>query len=227
MEDELFADWKRNYPNQTFVIDGAPCPDSFENSPARCLIILKDVNFDPDEEKEEVFNLRLQLASEPHPWWRTVANWCAGISRLHGEPTHKGPTWKELNNEGIAIALAPFAFMQLKKTVGGGSVAVNLLTDYAKRDKAYIRNQIYIYLPRVIICCGDGVGNNVADLLGGSEWMESRRGIPFMKIDLDGHPIFLIDFVHPSARVAKNIVCFGILDAYKEIVLDDNLPPSQ
>ena len=217
-EDFLFAKWKTKYPND-FVIDGAPYPELFESSMSKCLIILKDVNIDPADARGD-FPLREQLAKEPHGWWRTVANWCEGISRIHGNETEI-PCWSEIKNVPLAHCLKPFAFMQLKKATGVGSVHVGTLNEHAKNDRTEIREQINIYQPKMIVCCG--VGNLVAEVLEDNpknlKWKETRRGVRYVKLQLNSQQTFLIDYMHPSARAAKNIVCFGMLDAYREIVM--------
>jgi len=215
-EDQLFALWrqKSEYKNKTFVIDGAPCPESFENSPIRCLIILKDPNFGDHENTEEPFNQRNQLATDPDRWWRTVGSWCAGISRIN---QGKVLDWTSLQHEDIKQSLAPFAFMQLKKTPGGASIENGALASHATLDKFEIKAQINIYRPEVIICCG--VGAILVNMLGNTGWQyTTQRGVRYATVDLDGQQAFLIDYMHPSARASKNIVCYGLLDAYAEII---------
>lgn len=215
-EDLLFEQWRKKYPND-FVIDGAPYPEVFEISMSRCLIILKDVNIDSADEKRD-FPLREQLAEAPHNWWRTIANWCEGISRIHGNET-ENPSWSELQKVPLADCLKPFAFMQIKKNTGGGSVDADTLGKHTQANKSEIREQINIYQPKMIVCCG--VGNLVAEVLEDNpknlEWKETRRGVRHVKLQLNGQRTFLIDYMHPSVRAAKNIVCFGLLDAYREI----------
>lgn len=215
-EDLLFDQWKTRYPND-FVIDGAPYPEVFEKSLARCLIILKDANIDPDDPRAD-FPLRAQLAETPHDWWRTIANWCEGISRIHGNETEQ-PSWSELQKVPLADCLKPFAFMQIKKTTGGGSVDADTLSKHTQANKSEIREQINIYQPKMVVCCG--VGNLVAGVLEDNpknlEWKETRRGVRYVNLQLSGQQTILIDYMHPSARAAKNVVCFGLLDAYREI----------
>lgn len=215
-ENLLFDQWKTRYPND-FVIDGAPYPEVFESSMSKCLIILKDANIDPADARQD-FPLRKQLSETPDDWWRTVANWCAGISRIHGNET-ENPSWSELQKTPLTDCLKPFAFMQLKKTTGVGSVHAGTLIEHAKNDRTEIREQINIYQPKMIVCCG--VGNLVADVLKDDtknlEWKETLRGVRYVQLQLSRQKTFLIDYMHPSARAAKNVVCFGLLDAYREI----------
>lgn len=220
-EEELFKRWKAKYPTRTFVEDGAPFPDSYMSSKARCLIVLKDVNLDSKDPYTNVFPLRDQLAKLPHPWWQTVANWCAGISGIHDD---KNLIWAELVEHhkadiNIKESLKPFVFMQLKKTTGGGSVDANTLAEHAVKDREEILKQIQIYQPAVIICCG--VGNLVKGILGNFDWSMTRRGVQYAIASVDGQRTFVIDYMHPSVRAAKNVVCYGIIDAYREVVMSN------
>jgi len=205
-EDELFLKWKNKY--ASFVIDGAPHPDAFLASPVKTVIVLKDINA-PDA--QGVFDLRDQLEKDPHRWWRTVANWCGAISNFPD-----AVSWSDLQNIPIQQSLKPFAFMQLKKSAGGGLVINRSLIDCARSDSDEIRAQLSIYRPELIICCG--VGQILADVLGGVVWHHTERGVRFLELRLYGNQItYMLDYMHPSARAMKNVICFGLLDAYGEI----------
>lgn len=247
-EDALFDEWEKEFrkwwegkpenevkerEGYTFVKDGAPCPDSFKKSPSKCLFILKDANFDPEEKKEMFFDLRSQLAGgetekEPHLWWETIAMWCAGITQIHTDNT-KLPSWVELNEKvfdkddlarrkKIKDCLKPFAFMQLKKPVGTGSISNNELFKFARKFAKNIKEQIEIYTPEMIVCCGNG--KIVAEVLGHAKtpWKETSRGVQYLHLESNDQPLLLVNYTHPSARVAKNIVCYGLLEAYRELL---------
>lgn len=226
-EEKLFAAWKQKYaeiyPNETFVVDGAPCPASYESSPAKCLIVLKDANFAPQTIPDKTFDLRRQLASEePHSWWRRISNWCTGISRIH-----ENLSWCEFQHDDadknrIRQSLKPFAFMQLKKTVGGASISDKNLWAHAKRDETEIRIQIDIYQPTVIICCGSAVWSSLVAMFRNPESKQTRNGVQYAAMDVNGKRTFLINYMHPSVRASENIICYGILDAYREIVMSNS-----
>ena len=215
-EDILFEKWMTECAGEKFVKDGAPSPDDFAASHKRCLIVLKEVNWDQNEVQDasKPFELREQLKDDPDQWWRTVANWCAGITRIH---TELDLSWKSLQQEPITQCLKPFAFMQLKKTPGGGLSDPAEIRRRSDSDKIFIKEQINIYEPEVILGCG--TANDVARILGedASKWKETSRGVRYLEIQLYKHKTYLIDYMHPSARAAKNVVCYGILDAYHEL----------
>lgn len=214
-EDALFSEWREKIGGQ-FVIDGAPSPVLFDTSPARCLMVLKEPNFAPEDQDTTPFDQRHELATQPHPWWHTVKNWCAGISALHEGHTL---TWDQLKAIDLLAALQPFAFMQLKKTTGNGLVVKDEFRDRILEDRDFIIAQMAIYKPKVVIACGVAAEiERLSGVLGA--WRTTTRGVRFNQIMIGGQAATLIDVPHPSARVAAHVLCFALLDAYREIVLE-------
>ena len=107
--------------------------------------------------------------------------------------------------------------MQLKKEPGEGSVKDETLWEFARRDVELIRAQVAIYQPAIII--GAGVAQIVAHVLGiRGDWKETKRGVRYVELQQDGpHPTQLIEYMHPSVRAKPNVICYGLLDAYREI----------
>lgn len=209
-EDRLFATWRKKY--DSFVVDGAPNPDALQESWITTVIILKDINA-PDF--DGTFDLRRQLATDPDPWWEKVAPWCAGISHLP-----KSVPWSELKGMPVRECLGRFAFLQLKKTPGAGSVRGKTLAKFAAADATEIRTQLEIYEPDLIVGAGSGVAPKVIKhAFGGTEWRRTDRGVRYGRVTMsDGKPAYAVDYMHPSVRVKKSIVCYGLLDAVEEIV---------
>lgn len=219
-ENELFERWREG--SAGFVFDGVPNPYVFESSPVRTLFILKEVNI-PD--LDVVFDQRLQLATEPDPWWHKMGSWCAAISAKQDIT----PDWKDLEyysndeliaNDELINRLAPFAFMQLNKTGGGGSSEDQKLRDSAEKNHQRIIDQIGIYQPDVIIGCGTGdILFDLFNSLGpSSKKIQTSRGVYYSDHKLSDRKVStLIHFSHPSARVPRNLLCYGLLDAYREV----------
>jgi hypothetical protein len=216
-EDELFREWKLSRQYECFVFDGAPNPSAYLASTVKTVVMLKDPNA---LDARDPFDLREELATEPNIWWRTVASWCAGMTNLSSSPSLR---WSDLERLPIKESLAPFAFMQMKKCTGGGSVTPATLIKYARQDADNIRAQLRIYQPDVIVGCG--TGRILAEVLEGCEWRETEKGVWYAALSLDGHrPTYLIHYMHPSAYGTwKNVVCYGLLDAYREVVATHSL----
>jgi len=215
-EDELFDKWMAQDEIKCFIKDGCPSPDAYSKSELKIIFILKDANMGakyilsnpgPYEQREE-------LRTEPGAWWKKIRNWCVPILN----PKIK---WEQVKSKSVKESLAPFAFMQLKKAGGGGSVQNETLIDFARKYKEYIRAQIAIYQPDFIVCCGVGeiVFKEVFSETASSS-MSTPNGVGYWTIRLNGLPdekiTHIIDFCHPSARFgekAAGTVAFGLSQA--------------
>ena len=96
--------------------------------------------------------------------------------------------------------------MNLKK-VGGDEHAENeTIYSFAQNDRVYLKQQIELYNPDIIICCGRGTGKN-ADILHDyvlrnvSEWKPDINGYNYFLADLDTKKnIPVISYYHPQMR---------------------------
>lgn len=97
------------------------------------------------------------------------------------------------------------AFLNLKKVGGGAKANKDEISEYAIRDKKFIKEQILLYNPDVIICCGRGQGKN-ADLLynevltdlNRSEWKKPIKTYNWFTFEINNKDIPVISFVHPQ-----------------------------
>ncbi|MEC4685943.1 MAG: hypothetical protein VST71_09465 [Nitrospirota bacterium] len=208
-----------------FIKDGSPSPDEYSKSKTRILFILKDANFGINDEDKEIGNFddssydqRKDLEKNPHVWWNRVRNWCAFLLNPRIE-------WDEVKKKDVAESLAPFSFMQLKKNAGGGSVNAGTLWDVAKEDSLEIKEQIAIYHPDFIVCCG--VGEIVYKIIfsGRSPLNYTPHGVGYWKVnredDSNRKYTYVIDYCHPSARFGKKIegvVAFGLVNSINHLI---------
>lgn len=98
--------------------------------------------------------------------------------------------------------------MNLKK-VGGDAVAENdTIYTYAQQDKKYLKRQIELYEPDIIICCGRGNGKN-ADILHDvvfekdevSEWKEPILQYNYFLATVNEKKnIPVVSYYHPQMR---------------------------
>lgn len=218
-ENDLFENWMKKDGRKPFIKDGLPSPAEYLGSETKILFILKDANFgiSDDDIKNGNFNakpddMRKKLKTGPHKWWRKVRNWCAPLL----DPSL---SWEDVKNKDVVKSLAPFGFMQLKKNAGSGSVAYDTLLEVAKEDSQEIKNQIALYHPDFIVCCGVGeiVYKNV--YLGTQEKTFTPKGVGYWKLKIGGNrekSTYIIDYCHPSARFGtkiKGIVALGLVES--------------
>ena len=218
-ENQLFEEWHASWQTDglQFVKDGMVCPVEYERAPVRLLFILKEAN-DPDNS----FDLRELPRGDNIPWqtWNTVTRWIEGIEALHNDPPNIIP-WNELKG-GIPInrlqkALRKIIVVNLKKQPGGANADLVKLGIAVCRDREFIRRQLALYLckyaPNYVICCSDAV----TELLFGVvyqqdnvEWTQPSRGEVGYTI-ANGTPHF--SAYHPGARIAGNVLHYGLIDA--------------
>lgn len=209
-ENELFKQWKASKNYKTFAKDGVVNPEQWELEPYKILYILKEVNY-----YEKDFDLRdfLMTGGSPSYWrtWNNIARWTKAI--LDG-----GDYLDNVSKNEKTKWLSRIAAINLKK-VGGKAESNNLeIREYAINDSKEIREQIGLYNPDIIICCGRGTGKN-ADLLyenvfqvQGKEdklslWQPSIEEYNYFYVQLDGgdKTIPVVSFYHPQIRGGHKI----------------------
>jgi hypothetical protein len=151
-EDRLFQRWRDhwNKNDRVFLPDGA-MPD-FAAQPFRLVFALKEGN-DPDGSWviEDKGDLR-----EAWSWgfaqvntWQQLARWADFILR--------GGTAKQstaLSTEATTAVLKKIACFNLKKQPGGSAEKYGQVRKAAKEDALFIKEQISLYQPHLIVCCG-------------------------------------------------------------------------
>ena len=65
---------------------------------------------------------------------------------------------REQRNERTRECLFPFVFMQIKKVGGGSSSVSSQIEEHAKTYRQFLKKQIALYRPHLIIGCGLGGG---------------------------------------------------------------------
>ena len=202
-EDELFRRWQEAKNYKTFAKDGVVDPEQWELEPYKILYVLKEVN-----NYEKDFDLREFLKNDGSAtyWktWNNIARWTKAI--LEG-----GDYLRNVSKKEKTKWLSRIAAINLKK-VGGKSDADDLeIKEYAINDSKEIREQIGLYNPDIIICCGRGTGKN-ADLLYEnvfqvenkesklSAWQPPIEGYNYFYVQLDGNDkkIPVVSFYHPQ-----------------------------
>lgn len=113
----------------------------------------------------------------------------------------------------------PFAFCNIKKTVGGSNIKNKTLIDSSRTYIGYLREEVELLNPDVIYCCGD-LKNTTKVVL------DEVYGVPFTKVytfsngkGLWKHPdkdLLVIEGTHPSYQPKKSfdIYSSGLLECF-------------
>lgn len=220
-EDQLFNDWMKNYTEGTFVKDGIPFPDLYQKSDVKILFMLKDANLGNSSSNQGVFDLRGQLSTDPHAWWSKVSEWCYVL-----ENGGSDKSWSEIrshvrksdSNTNLRDALSSYGFVQTKKIGGLGSISRDELKKYVENDEEFLRKQIEIYEPDIMVCCG--TADFLSKILSSDSRRETANGVGYYSARVGHKTTFLVDYCHPSARMGSKVagvVAYGLNDAVCEL----------
>lgn len=211
-EEELFQRWAPTRPG--FVRDGVIDPAIYRKSSPSILILLKEVN-DPGPDGGGWDLREFVRDGARHQTWNTVTRWVMAISSLPGEKP-----WRDVypvSTEQRRDVLRNISAMNLKKSPGGDTTVVANFRQVVEEDRAFIREQIGLYNPQIIICCGSIVADVYYSFLkpeDSSSWQSTTRGVEFLTL---ASGCSVISYSHPEARISGNLLHYGLVDAVREI----------
>lgn len=213
-EDALFDRWRGGLGRDSgrFVPDGAVCAETFESTDTRIVFLLKEVN-DPDGGN---WDLREFLRDGGRgATWNNVTRWTKGLLALPqllpwGDLEH-------IDKEARIGTLRNIAAVNLKKVPGGGGADVDVLRDFARRNREYLRRQLELYRPSLIVGCGGDVTSVLfGEILPEPDWRRSVRGVRYARIEGATY----LDYYHPNARISGNLLNYGLIDSVQEVASD-------
>lgn len=198
-EKRLFDRWKSSRKYQYFIADGVFDETEWLRQERKILFVLKEANW-----KNESVDMCEWVMSEKSPtyWksWNNIARWTKAL--LEG-----GEYPRRVSRADKTFWLKKTAFLNLKKPGGSARSSDKEIRDYARKDAGFIREQIGLYTPDIIICCGRGEGKN-ADILyeyvfAGdtlSRWQEpiGIYNYYFVKLNGEEKQIPVVSFYHPQ-----------------------------
>jgi len=223
-ENEIFRDWKESAKDLQFIADGIVNLDEYFGSPYKLLFVMKEAH--DESEIPEDWNLRDGLANGEYEssgkWrnWQVVARWAHDIldarNSLSYEQLEKeyGKTKKE-HRKYKKEWLSKIAVINLKKSGGGASTSPSELRGYVEKYGKYARQQIELYTPDLVICCG--VGEIVYNLVfKDSHWERTRRGVWWFQPPGVGFKV--VSYSHPGYRIKHSLLHYGLVDAVLELM---------
>lgn len=200
-EFELFSRWRKERGYEYFISDGILDEIEWNKQDYKILFVLKEANWKNGNADLCEFLLSEKSAS----YWRTwnnVARWTKALLEQGEYPRYVSKSDKSYWLRKVAV-------INLKK-IGGNAVAKKeVIREYAERDRVYLKEQIELYSPDIIICCGRGTGKNadilhdiVFDLSQVSEWKEpiTKQEYNYFVANIDNKQVPVVSFYHPQMR---------------------------
>lgn len=195
-EKELFSEWKSNRNYTSFLEDGIFDEETYNKQDIKILFVLKEA----DWENGNCDLCEYLLTKTSRNQWRTwynIVRWIIAI-RTGGEYPRK------ITNDDKVENLKTIAFLNIKKVGGDSKADDSEIRKYGINDSDFIKRQIELYNPDIIICCGRGNGKILHDYIlnVSGEWqtpicndynyfltkLNSKNNIP------------VISFCHPQMR---------------------------
>jgi len=196
----------------TFVQDGVVDPEQYCSAPQRLLFVLKEVN------GGESWDLRQFLKKGGRKeTWNVVSRWTEQI--FNGREEIAWEKLAENNEERRGTYLPHIAAINVKKTAGGCVADNKKVKQAALQNAKNLREQVALYQPDIIVCCG--TGHPFVKAMGWSpNWQMTSRGIWYF-VEND---TVVVDYSHPEARTKECLLHYGLTDAIKEITGEPNEP---
>lgn len=199
-EQVLFSVWKEKQGYEYFISDGVFNEEELNKQKYRILFVLKEANW----ENATADLCELLLSEKSSGYWKTwnnIARWTKAI--LEG-----GDYPRYVSKSDKTYWLKKIIAMNLKK-VGGDEHAENeTIYSFAQNDRVYLKQQIELYNPDIIICCGRGTGKN-ADILHDvvfekdevSDWQEPILKYNYFLAKVNNKEnVPVVSFYHPQMR---------------------------
>lgn len=204
--NDLFNKWKKDRPEyvENFVEDGIIDFDKWESAKPKILFLLKEVN--DDFEPTDPFTVRNNRFSF------NIARWRYAIMELY-KNINISPLFPE--NDELPSELFDISFIEIKKVSENKPVSDgDDLSSFAKRDANFIREEIEIINPEIILCCG--TFEYLRDIIYKGELTDNHQ-IKYVydeRIDCSSWKMgnrMILYFYHPSYRNVSNEELYNIL----------------
>jgi len=200
-ENELFERWKKERTEYVpFNEDGVVNPEQWEKTSPKIVFILRDTN----EYKSDLRNF-LKEGGRGHTW-NNIVRWAEII--LYNEYSNRiddNEYSNRIDGNHRKKVLSSICAVNLKKQSGKGSSNLEDIKEAAKNDRCFIKEQLELYQPDIVIACGFGkvqTASLLKEVIYGdaySEWLNVNELYYYRteRINKD-KPIYVISMPHPS-----------------------------
>lgn len=215
----LMADMAEHHRKQgwsNFISDGAVNPDLYEQSQLKIVFFLKEA-YTKSQDGDWCLTKWLNNGAMTR-MWGTVAEWVYGIRNTTVTTIPPRP---QLTHSEKTQLLKTIAIVNVKKSNGNASSNYEDLLYYAQTDCAYLKRELDILKPDVIVC-----GNNSsllrvlygASVQGNKVSSDGRIDAEAMRKNgyaLVGEQI-VIDYYHPANQYPAMLNYYTVCSLYQQ-----------
>ena len=207
-ENKLLNEWASYVPG--FVRDGIVNYEKYCSASLKLMFVLKEVNGNSVKDLRE----RLREGGR-NQTWNVVSRWAENILNLE-----KDYTWKELsenNDERRKEYLQYICAINMKKTAGKDVADNSKIYESAINNSEKLREQISLYKPDIIVCCGtDSAYTHAMGIK--PKWKMTTHGIWYY---IEPTGTIVIAYSHPEARIKECLLHYALIEAIKDIITNN------
>ena len=229
--DALFKKWQKESEFTHFFYDGLMYrgeiisthwrksgneSEMWEKAPKRVMFLLKDVNAGGDGPEDDN-NIRGRNFKDTtsRTYWN-MSYWLYGLLKTieNGEV----PKFTFSHSEATQFFDdTPVAYVNCKKQAGTSSVSPSTLNYYIERDKKFIKEEIEILNPDIIICCAwtESSGNSIFEFVKNYVYQDIENVNSYMYYCAKKNKL-VINAYHPTSTKIRDT------EMYENIMSDFN-----
>jgi hypothetical protein len=157
---DLFSRWEEKWrnerPGEKFFKDGIATEAVFESQRPRIAFVLKEPN-DNFELRHYVYDPTADRGSSPN-FWPNLSMWSYAVQEVYGGRPAKEVTFEAAEEWSKKTKLDYVSYINLKKSCENRPVSdLADIKDYVDTDWDFIREEIAIIAPDVLVFCGGKV----------------------------------------------------------------------
>jgi len=208
--NKLFQSWKKEMEENSdigFCEDGLIYRDGqesalWQNSKRRILFLLKENN-DNDGQDVREWTGSINGHSPNGLFYNRLSAWLYGL--MNYTDTSYPPIEEafHLTNQMKALSEYPYAYVNVKKKSGGAFADDRTVYDFAKRYAGYLRKELDILSPNIIVCGGQVVFNIATDIIYPELTFTPSNSWVYQNKE---NNILLINSFHPTARKSNEVM---------------------
>lgn len=194
----------------------------WDNSKLKILFLLKEINAN-DSFTNSRFYERIN-----EDFGHNIAAWIYGLYGAY--ELHKVPSKDEAyaaNNQNEYFQKKPFGIINLKKKVGGAQCNEDIVLQYICRYKDFIKQEIEILRPNIILCCGYLKKNSIYEITKSifSNYKFESKGTKDAVLYCKNKNLLLIESYHPSiTKYYSDIdVYIDVIESFVEVLNDKSV----
>ena len=209
---QLFHEWKAAVDTKgtPFITDGVMDPEKWFAQAERPLFLMKEAYGGEEDWDLAADHVMSNSLKELSPMWCRVSQWAYGMLTSEYKLPGKYQPPKLFKKPGNKY-VGSIAAVNVKKYCGKKASNDKEIVEYASKDAEYLREQIKLCDPTVIVC---GYTGAALEKLFDFGKTSSPNPEWYYHFELNGHEVLVIDYYHPANQFPLLMNYFTLMSIY-------------